>query len=251
MLRKGLTRDLLILLAVLVDEIDAYSFKNQLRRLYCDGWYKRSSFGPTVSRLLSVGDIEKIEKKGKMYYRLTSKGSQRIKEDIPISKLARRPWNGRWRIVIFDIKEEKKFIREALRDKLLSLGFGKWQRSVYITPHDIEQEINKYLISKKLFPSCVCFVAQRSDLGDDKALAERVWRLDELNDEYHEFINDCQELVEKIEDKKIKDKEVRDLWLVYKSLTSKDPHLPKELLPKEWLAEEARKKFAEACRKLI
>ena len=146
MLRKGLTRDLLILLATLVDEIDAYSFKNQLRRLYCDGWYKRSSFGPTVSHLLSVGEIEKIEKGGKPFYHLTSQGSQKLKESIPIFKLASQRWDGYWRIVIFDIKEEKRYSREALRDKLLSLGFGKWQRSVYITPHNIEKEINQYLV---------------------------------------------------------------------------------------------------------
>lgn len=251
MLRKGLTRDLLILLATLVDEIDAWSFHNQMRRWMFDGWYKRSSVGPTVSRLLSVGEIEKIEKGGKPFYRLTSKGSGKLKENIPILKSASQPWDGRWRIVIFDIKEEKKFLRESLRRKLLLLGFGKWQRSVYITPHDIEQEINQYLVSKGLFPSCVCLVARRSDLGDDKALANKVWKLDDLNDDYQDFIDNCQKLIEKIEDKTIKDKEVRDLWLAYKELLLRDPHLPKELLPKDWLAEKARKEFARACRKLI
>lgn len=250
MLKKGLKRDILILLAALVDEIDAYSFKNQLRRMFFDGWYKRSSFGPAVSRLLSVGEIEKIEKDGKPFYRLTSKGSKRLKENIPIFKLATQLWDGRWRIVIFDIKEENRFLRDALRDKLLSLGFGKWQRSVYITPHDIEQEINQYLQSKKLFPSCVCLVARRTDLGDDKALANRAWRLDELNKEYEEFIYDCQQLREQTGEGKVKQKGFGKLWLRYKELMFKDPYLPKQLLPEGWLAEKARKEFAKSCSKM-
>lgn len=251
MLRKGLARDLLIFLAVLVDEIDAYSFKNQLRRLYCDGWYKRSSFGPTVWRLLSIGEIEKIEKSGKMYYRLTSKGSQKIKEDVPLFKLAKKHWDRRWRIVIFDIEEKEKFLRDALREKLIALGFGKWQRSVYITPHDIEQEINQYLVSKRLFPACVCLVARRSGLGDDVALANKIWQLDELNEKYDDFIYQCQELVKKAEEGKVKMKNLGKLWLEYKELLFKDPCLPKELLPDKWLAEEAKKKFIKVSRRII
>jgi phenylacetic acid degradation operon negative regulatory protein len=247
MLRKGLKRDILILLAALIDEVDAYSFKNQVRRMLFDGWYKKSTFGPTVSKLLSVGEIEKIEKNGKLFYRLTSKGSKKLKEDIPIFKLASQPWDGRWRIVIFDIKEEKRFLREALRDKLLSLGFGMWQKSVYIIPYNIEQEINQYLVSKKLFPSCVCLVARRADLGDDRVLANKVWQLDELNEEYENFIYECQELSKKTGGKGIKIKEFGKLWLWYKDLIFKDPHLPKQLLPENWLAEKAREEFTRCC----
>lgn len=247
MLRKGLKRDILILLAVLVDDLSAYTFKNQMRRLLCQGWYKRTNFGPTVSRLLSVGDIERVLKDGKPFYRLTSKGSKRLKESVSLLKLASKSWDRCWRMVIFDIKEEKKFLREALRDKLLSLGFGMWQRSVYITPHDIEQEINQYLQAKKLFPSCVCLVARRSDLGDDRALANRVWRLEELNQEYEEFIWDCQELTKKIKEGKAKQGEWAQLWQRLKELILKDPYLPRELLPEGWLAEKARKEFRILC----
>lgn len=248
MLKQGLTRDLLILLATLVDEIDAHSFQNQMRRLACDGWYKRSSVGPTVSRLLSVGEIEKIERGDKLYYRLTSKGSRKLKEDVPLFKLASKPWDGQWRIIIFDIEEKEKFLREALRDKLVSLGFGRWQRSVYITPHDLEQEINQYLQAKKLFPAAICLVARQGDLGDDKVLANKIWQLDDLNDNYQDFIDDCERLLMKKEYKTIKEEEVRNLWLAYKRLIVRDPFLPRELLPKGWLAQKARRILTQACR---
>jgi len=251
MLRKSLKRDILILLATLVDEIDAYSFQNQMRRICFDGWYKRSSFGPTVSRLLSVGEIERIEKNGQLFYRLTSRGTEKLKENISLFKLADQPWDGYWRIVIFDIKEKKRALRKALRDKLLSLGFGKWQRSVYITPHNIEQEINQYFQAKRLFPFCICLVARRSGLGDDRALANKVWRLDELNEEYDDFLNECQKLEKKIEKGKVDSQQLRKLWLRYKELILNDPCLPKELLPKAWLGKRARQVFGSFCAKMV
>ena len=93
-------------------------------------------------------------------------------------------------------------------------------------------------------------MARRSDLGDDRSLANKVWRLDELNDEYQNFIDDCQR-VGKNSKSQIKDEEVRGLWLIYKDLVLKDPHLPKELLLEEWLGEKARREFVRLSRKLI
>ncbi len=251
MIRRGLKRDILILLAMIADEVYANSFKNQLRRMYCDGWYQKSSFGPTMAKLLSVGEIERVEKKGQLFYRLTSQGFEKLKEEIPILDFSGKPWDGRWRIVIFDIKEENKILREALRSKLLSLGFGMWQRSVYITPHPIEQEINQYLKSKKLFPFAFCLVAKRSQLGNDKILANYVWKLDKINEEYEEFIVQCQRLSEKLESKEGDFGEIRKLWLKYKELIFKDPHLPKELLPDNWLRDKSRLAFLKLYQKAM
>ena len=157
--------------------------------------------------------------------------------------MARKRWDGRWRIVIFDILEKKRKTREALRKKLLSLGFGMWQRSVYITPHDVQEEINQYFVAKKLFPSCVCFTAKRRDVGDDKVLANRIWQLDKLNKEYEKLISSCEELKEKDLTGAEKREKLKKLWQEYKQFVLRDPYLPKELLPKGWLAEKARRSF--------
>lgn len=232
------------MLGCLVDEINANTYSAQTQRLFCNGWYEKSSYGPTISRLLSVGDIEKIQKNGETYYRLSSKGSERIKENISISKLSNRTWDGNWRLVIFDIEEKYKKTREALRFKLISLGFGMWQESIYITPFDIEQEINQFLITKKIFPWAVCLVARRSDLGDDKELVNKVWNLEKINESYNQFANECQKL---IEEKNTIDT-FKNLWLNYQKIIFDDPHLPKELLPKDWGAGGAKKLFSRLCR---
>ncbi|MFH1170039.1 MAG: CRISPR-associated endonuclease Cas2 [Candidatus Vogelbacteria bacterium] len=51
-------------------------------------------------------------------------------------------WDGKWRIVMFDIPEKKRNARDALRDKLKELGFQEVQRSVFIHPFPCNKEIS-------------------------------------------------------------------------------------------------------------
>ena len=90
-------------------------------------------------------NTEKVVKNGEVYLRLTSKGSDKIKQDIPLFKYSNQRWDGYWRLVIFDIPEKRKVLRDVLRRKLVSLGLGRWQKSVYITPFNLEEEINQFL----------------------------------------------------------------------------------------------------------
>lgn len=50
-------------------------------------------------------------------------------------------WDRRWRMVIFDIPENHKKTREAIRGHLERLGFYKLQKSVFIFPYQCENEI--------------------------------------------------------------------------------------------------------------
>jgi DNA-binding transcriptional regulator PaaX len=74
---------------------------------------------------------------------LTEKG-RKIAGWLQIDALKiRRPkiWDKKWRIVIFDISQLKKFYREAFRGKLKELGFYPLQKSVWIHPFDCQDEI--------------------------------------------------------------------------------------------------------------
>jgi len=50
-------------------------------------------------------------------------------------------WDGKWRIVAFDIPEKIKQGRETLREKLKKLGFRELQKSVFVFPYECEKEI--------------------------------------------------------------------------------------------------------------
>lgn len=51
-------------------------------------------------------------------------------------------WDGKWRVVIFDIPEKLKNARDALRRKLKELGFYELQKSVFVFPYDCKDEID-------------------------------------------------------------------------------------------------------------
>lgn len=53
-----------------------------------------------------------------------------------------KEWDGKWRMIIFDIPEHKKNARNALREKLRHLQLYPIQKSVFITPFGCEKEID-------------------------------------------------------------------------------------------------------------
>lgn len=245
MLKHGFSRNLLFFLSDTADGVMDLATK----RTIGDFLYGKSYnvFSKRISQILTVGDIEKIEKKGEIYYRLTSQGSQKVHEDIPILRLAQKKWDKKWRIVIFDVQEVNHTHRDTLREKLLLLGFGRWQKSVYIAPFNVKKEIDEYLKNNNFFPAAVCLEASQTSSKDDKVLAETVWRLYELNEEYANFISDCEMLTET---SKIKKEEVHNLWLEYTELALKDPHLPHELLPDNWLRDNAKQAIIRIVKKI-
>ena len=85
---------------------------------------------------------------------LTEKGKRKVKEfhfvdlKIPIPK----KWDGKWRIIIFDIPNKRTAGREALRNKLKALDFSQLQKSVWVFPYPCEAEIEFIVELFKLFP---------------------------------------------------------------------------------------------------
>lgn len=54
-------------------------------------------------------------------------------------------WDKKWRVVIFDIPEKNKKLRNYFREVLVGLGFEKLQNSVWISPYDYFKEIQEVI----------------------------------------------------------------------------------------------------------
>lgn len=158
------------------------------------GWiprkYKRHHFNHLVWRSIRTGNIEKIEKNGEAYLRLTSQGYKKITRDFPLISIQHKPWDKRWRVAIFDIQEVNKKVRDRLRSKLKELGFGMLQESVFITPHDVGEDLYEYVEHLGLSDMVYILEASQIRVGDKKELANKVWKLDLLNNSYGEIINE-------------------------------------------------------------
>jgi DNA-binding transcriptional regulator PaaX len=114
-----------------------------MRRWLWGRKYKKKKVYNAFYRLKKEGCI-KIEKKNhQIYISLTDKGRKKAGWlQIDALKIKKpKKWDKKWRIVIFDISQLKKILREAFRGKLKELGFRQLQKSVWIIPYDCRDEI--------------------------------------------------------------------------------------------------------------
>ncbi|MDO8560935.1 MAG: hypothetical protein Q7R91_01830 [bacterium] len=70
---------------------------------------------------------------------------RRVAEENLAYEIISRPlhWDKKWRLVFFDIPEDKKNVREAFRYHLKRLGFKEFHKSTFIFPFSCSNEIDK------------------------------------------------------------------------------------------------------------
>jgi len=132
-----------------------------------------------------------------------------------------------WCIVSYDVPESTSYIRDSLREKLRSLGFGLWQRSVYISPYSfLRSDLLEFVKLNNLEEFVSVTVAKDLSGGNERRLARDVFNLEDLGEQYDDLLSD------------LRDAEPDEIKVLYDSylslLTDKDPLLPRELLPENW-----------------
>ncbi|MFA5933800.1 MAG: hypothetical protein WC795_01065 [Candidatus Paceibacterota bacterium] len=133
---------------------------------------RKYSFNRSVSRLKENGLIifEKTPKG--TFISLTGKGEAKMRQlelrDYKIKKPKR--WDGKWRMLIFDIKEERKGTRDKIRRTLLQIGFIRLQDSVWIYPYDCEDLITLLKADFKIGKDVLYVIAEKIEY--DKPLIE-------------------------------------------------------------------------------
>lgn len=99
----------------------------------------------TIKRLYKSKFVDYKENKDKtVTIVLSDEGKRRIlKYDLDKIQIKKPPrWDNVWRLVAFDIPEDKKPGRTALVAELKELGFYQMQKSVYIHPYECKDEID-------------------------------------------------------------------------------------------------------------
>jgi len=118
---------------------------NALQALYKLGLIKgkknqRQSAGRSIQRLVDKklvvikntgrGKVVRLTETGERVLRMVDAGMYKLKKP--------KRWDGKWRIIIFDVRERKRGIRDKLRRTLLQIGFVRLQNSVWVYPYDCE-----------------------------------------------------------------------------------------------------------------
>jgi len=83
------------------------------------------------------------EEGGREIVRITTKGKTKLRAfSIELMKIEQpKKWDGKWRLVMFDIPVRFKKGRIALWHHLKELGFFQFQKSAWIHPYPCEEEI--------------------------------------------------------------------------------------------------------------
>ncbi len=85
-----------------------------------------------------------------------------------------KKWDQKWRIVIFDIPENKKLARDVLRNRLDQLEFFQLQRSVFIYPFECRREIALLAECYGIKPYVYCI---RADYIDNQGMLKKKFGL--------------------------------------------------------------------------
>ncbi|MBI2607908.1 MAG: hypothetical protein HYW51_03730 [Candidatus Doudnabacteria bacterium] len=100
---------------------------------------------------------------------LTEKGKIRL-EKFRLGELQlTRPkkWDGKWRIVIFDVPEKFKFRRLVFAQKLKLLGLYQLQKSVWVWPYEILEEVDLMKEAYEIRPFVRLITAESIDRQTD------------------------------------------------------------------------------------
>ncbi len=111
--------------------------------------FKNESYRKVYTHIYQLekrGYLEKYKHKDIEYIRISPKGEATLEN-------TKRVKDTKWKMIIFDIPESQRPIRDYLRVKLKQLGFKKWQNSIWVTPYKLPEEVVNELqvLSEKFF----------------------------------------------------------------------------------------------------
>lgn len=131
--------------------------------------YDQSTFNQSIDRLETQKLVEIVEEGDQTLVRITDKGRIRALRyklsEIQVKKP--KVWDKKWRIVIFDIPEKYKRMREIFRDHLKMMGFYMLQKSVWVHPYPCESEIEFLRQIYNVGINVTYILAQRIENEDD------------------------------------------------------------------------------------
>lgn len=193
---------------------------------------------PTLRKEFSLAKKDELVEFEKYYHKqipvLSNKGKLAIKTQLPFKKYSE--WDGRWRLVTLDLPQSERPYRRLLEKELNRLGFAQVQKNTYLSPYPLLNFINR--TSTDLGIRQYLILAEANEIKDLDNILKH-WPIKEINLEYKKFIKKAR----KASPKNHWPLMAKQLEWEFVEIYSRDPHLPAELLPKDWQGEAAHHLF--------
>ncbi|MDO8498019.1 MAG: PaaX family transcriptional regulator C-terminal domain-containing protein [bacterium] len=238
-------RTKILLALILLSDVDlkAVNVDERVQKVF-DISFNQKTRG-TLSGMAKEGLIEKqnegqVREQGSAY-KLTEKGFTSLSLQFPFFRYLREKWDGKWRIISYEIPESKRELRDKLRREMQGWGLGPWHRSFWLTPHPIIETLRQLVSQKEEEKYIQAFEADHT-FGEREVLIEKVWGKSNLDKKYRELFKSWHDLLSKEGDKVDKFKTVASSYV---EMLKIDPGLPSELVGEKWIAFEAFNIFKE------
>lgn len=127
-----------------------------------------------VDRFEKRGLVRRVTHGRYVEFKLTEKGREQLdRYTLDDLTLPDRPaiWDGKWRIVLFDVPEQRKYLRTIFRHKLQDLGFVYLQKSSWLYPFSCENELS--VLAKKLGLEEYVAIATAHTLSNEEKFLRR------------------------------------------------------------------------------
>lgn len=184
---KAKTEELLNLLLWTADLLARPTFRN-LTDSY-EGWAYRNGLLRQVAKLEKRQLVEnRARGTDECVCRLTAEGRLcALGGRDPLARWA-RDWDGRWRLVLFDVPMARDSHRKRLRRYLQAQGLGCLQGSVWVTPDPLAEE-KKILVGAKADVASMLLLEARPCAGEsDAEIVAGAWDFARINQRYERLL---------------------------------------------------------------
>lgn len=196
------------------------------------------TFLVALNRLKQKQLIKEESEIGEKRLELTENGREYVKRALPIYRL-NRAWEGKIYLVTYDIPENRRGVRDLLRNKLRrTLSAGFLQRSVFLTPYNPHRSLQEFAEKYHLQGTILISELDKNGTIGNLTLPQtinKLYRLENLSKDYERFIEKWR---------KISHGWNRfNLCFEFCSILKEDPQLPFELLPPNFPSTQAYNLF--------
>jgi len=226
----------------------------ELIQIYQARDYSPQHIRNTLSQLKKAGYVKSPTRST---YTITDNGQLLLDSTNKKPLKYDQDWNNAWYLVMLEIPESSRRIRDLFRADLLRLGFGMLYNSVYITPWNYTNEVMQLINSYQIANSVTILKGDFLTNAITPEKAWQIWRLDAVNELYlrkrewfqREFLPAYEALT--------KDSSPLDIFVLFLHLGEHlseiflvDPMLPKTILPPNWLGFAVCAEFSQALREI-
>ncbi len=196
----------------------------------------------SLGRLVNRGWVQKKQKREQSYYAITVHGVAELNKTLDsIKKEAPTEWDRRWRLVIFDVPESKRKLRDTFRVFLKSEGFGILKSSVWITPWDKKEEVKRFAKRHNLSDHLVQIeTGEMTDSYQSVLLAQQSWDWQDLEKAYREYLAMGEKELGYLQQTSHQQRyKAKKLVFQYAEIVKRDPLLPTDIAPNASLVRRA------------